>query len=192
MRDYGHEAPPPLLELDAFLAGREVSPALSLVILGEVQDPHNVGAIIRSAAAFGASGVLIPERRQAPITPVVLSASAGAAWDIPLVSVGNVNQAIRTLKERGFWTYGLAGDGANPLGKERFDAPAAFVLGNEGEGLREKTREHCDIVLSIPQSTRVESLNVSNAAAVALYAWSAQHPEALRPELARCSSAQRP
>lgn len=171
--------PPPLLSLDGFLAGCDVSPGTALVILGEVQDPHNVGAIIRSAAAFGAAAVVLPERRQAPVTPVVVSASAGAAHDIPLVSIGNVNQAIRTLKAHGFWIYGLAGDGDRPLPRERFDAPAAFVLGNEGEGLREKTREHCDVILSIPIRSRIESLNVSNAAAVALYAWSAQHPSEL-------------
>ena len=174
-----HFSPPPLLALDAFLAGREFDAGTALVVLGEVQDPHNVGAIIRSAAAFGVSAVLLPERRQAPITEVVERASAGAVRDIPLISIGNVNQALLTLKEKGFWIYGLAGEGDHSLSGEHFDAPAAFVLGNEGEGLREKTREQCDIVLSIPIHSRVESLNVSNAAAVALYAWSVQHTEAL-------------
>ncbi len=170
---------PKLLSLEDFLAACAIGPHTALVVLGEVQDPHNIGAIIRSAAAFGASGVVLPERRQAPITEVVVNASAGAVYDIPLIEIGNVNQCLRTLKEKGFWIYGLAGDGKNALPTERFDAPAVFVVGNEGEGLRQKTREQCDVILSIPMGPKIESLNVSNAAAVALFAWSVQHSEAL-------------
>jgi 23S rRNA (guanosine2251-2'-O)-methyltransferase len=97
---------------------------------------------------------------------------------VPLVAIGNVNEALRTLKEKGFWIYGLAMEG-NPLPKEIFDAPAAFVLGNEGAGIREKTLETCDIALSIPMHPRCESLNVAVSAGVVFNAWSGQHPQAL-------------
>lgn len=151
----------------------------ALVLLGEIQDPQNVGAIIRSAAAFGIAGVLIPEHNQAQVTGLVVKVSAGMAFRVPLVSVGNVNTAIRDLKERGFWVYGLDEASPKPLPKEVFDAPALFILGNEAKGIREKTRELCDILVSIPMDPRCESLNAAAAAAVTLYAWSAQHPKAL-------------
>jgi len=165
-----------LLHLDSLSAAQNPSPDTALVILGELTDPQNVGAIIRSAAAFGAAAVLLPEHNQAPINGAVIKASAGVAFRIPLVRIGNVNQTLRTLKEKGFWAYGLAMDGAQPLGQETFTHPAVFVVGSEGEGLREKTREHCDILLNIPMDKRAESLNASVAAAVCLYEWSKQHP----------------
>ncbi len=162
-----------------FLDTLHVGKATSLALLGEVQDPHNVGAIIRSAAAFGLSGVLIPEHNQAQVTGTVVKTSAGMAFRIPLVSIGNVNDTLRTLKEKGFWIYGLAMEG-NPLPEEKFDAPAVFVLGNEGEGIREKTLELCDIKLSIPMHPRCESLNVAVSGGVVFNEWSQQHPHALR------------
>lgn len=156
------------------------SPSLSLVLLNEITDPHNVGAIIRSAAAFGVGGVLIPTHNQSPITGAVAKASAGMVFSVPLVSINNENQTILDLKERGFWIYGLAAEGKNELSKEVFNAPAVFVVGSEGEGLRAKTREHCDILLKIPMHPRCESLNASVSAAVVLSVWSTQHPDALR------------
>lgn len=164
---------------DSFVRSLDVSPKMSLVLLNEITDPHNVGAIIRCAAAFGCSGVLIPTHNQAPITGAVAKASAGMVFMIPIVSINNENQAIADLKKRGFWIYGLAGEGKNELTKEVFNAPAVFVVGSEGEGLRTKTREHCDILLKIPIHPRTESLNASVATAVVLSAWSTQHPEAL-------------
>ncbi len=184
-----------------------------LLVLGEVQDPHNVGAIIRSAAAFGASGVLIPEHNQASITGAVVKVSAGMAFRVPLVQIGNVNHTIADLKKRGFWVYGLAGetvldsaDGKMRIGAdektrmgadrelrihadkgstqnisdEQFDEPTVFVVGNESLGIREKTREACDKLLSIPMHPKCESLNVAASTAVALYAWARQHPDALK------------
>ena len=151
---------------------KDGSPALAL--LDEVQDPHNVGAVIRSAAAFGLSAVLLPQRRQAGITGAVAKSSAGMVFRIPLVSIGNVNQTIRLLKEHGFWIYALVAREGHTLDKEHFDAPACFVLGNESAGIREKTRTLCDTALSIPLHPRCESLNVSAAAAVVFHAWSAQ------------------
>lgn len=151
-----------------------------IVVLGELQDPHNVGAVIRSAAAFGASAVFIPEHNQAPVTGAVVKVSAGMAFRIPLVSIGNVNQTLSDLKERGFWVYGLAGEAKQSITTEEFEKPTVFVLGNEGAGLREKTRELCDITLSIPMHPQCESMNVAAAAAVTLYAWSVHHPDALK------------
>ncbi len=165
-----------------FIRTLEVTPDTSLVLLGEVQDPHNVGAIIRSAAAFGVSGVLIPEHNQAQVTGSVIKVSAGMAFTVPLVSVGNVNTVARDLKDHGFWVYGLDGDAQVSVTEEVYSRPSVFILGNEGRGLREKTREVCDVLLSIPMHARCESLNVSVSAAVSLYAWSNQHPHAIRPE----------
>ncbi len=154
-----------------------------VVLLDELTDPHNVGAIIRSAVAFGASGVLIPSHNQAPITGAVVKASAGMAFRVPLVSIGNVNQAVDALSKLGFRSYGLemegtrllSGDvdGAGGATKSAFDdAPALIIVGNEGKGIRQKTLERCDVTLRIPMDARAESLNASVSAAVVMYQWS--------------------
>ena len=163
-----------------FIETLSITPATSVVILGELQDPHNVGAVIRSAAAFGVSAVLIPEHKQAPVTGAVVKVSAGMAFHVPLVQIGNVNTTIEDLKKRGFWIYGLDGNAKQSVVDEKFEGPTAIVLGNEAEGIRLKTLEACDIPLSIPMAPGCESLNVAASAAVALYAWSARHPEALK------------
>jgi len=163
-----------------FLETLKVGPDTALVILGELQDPQNVGAIIRSSAAFGIAGVLIPEHNQVPVTGAVIKTSAGMAFRVPLVSIGNVNTTARDLKELGFWIYGLAGEATTSITDEKFDAPTVFILGNEEKGLREKTREVCDILVSIPMNPQCESLNVAASTAVALYAWSTQHKEVLK------------
>jgi 23S rRNA (guanosine2251-2'-O)-methyltransferase len=168
-----------LASLDDFLKTLDVKKNPAVAVLGEVQDPHNVGAIIRSAAAFGLSGVLIPEHYQAGITGAVVKASAGMVFRIPLVTIGNVNNTLKILKERGFWTYGLAKDGTTSLGTDAFDAPSVFVVGNEAAGIREKTLAACDVTLSIPIHARTESLNAAVSAAVVFYEWSKNHPEAL-------------
>jgi 23S rRNA (guanosine2251-2'-O)-methyltransferase len=159
-----------------FAQNLEATPDTLIALLGEVQDPQNVGAIIRSAAAFGAAAVLIPEHDQAQLSGAVIKVSAGMAFRMPLISVPNTNHALRELKYKGFWVYGLEEDGRQRLSKEIFDRATVFVLGNEAEGIRQKTRELCDIMLSIPMDPRCESLNVAASAAVTLYAWSAQHP----------------
>jgi 23S rRNA (guanosine2251-2'-O)-methyltransferase len=168
-----------LTSFEDFIEKLDTSKNPSIAILGEIHDPHNVGAIIRSAAAFGLSAVLIPERHQAGVTGVVVKSSAGMAFRIPLVSIGNVNNTIKILKEKGFWTYGLAMGGKRILGIEKFDTPTAFVIGNEGAGIREKTLEACDVSISIPMHPRTESLNAAVSAAVVFYEWSKKHPEAL-------------
>lgn len=162
-----------------FLANLKPTENTCVLILGELEDPHNVGAVIRSAAAFGVSAVLIPPHNQVPVTGTVIKVSAGMAFRIPLVEITNVNTTMRDLKDRGFWLYGLAGEGAVSVTTEKFTKPTAFVLGNEGSGLRAKTREICDILVSIPMHPRCESLNAAASAAIVLYAWSAQHGEAL-------------
>ncbi len=151
----------------------------ALLVLGEVQDPHNVGAVIRSAAAFGLAGVLIPPHNQAPVNGTVVKVSAGMAFRIPLVTIPNVNTVLRDLKDSGYWVYGLEGEGTTTTTKEKFSRPSVFVLGNEGSGLREKTRELCDELLSIPIHPRCESLNAAAATAVVLASWAAQHQDAL-------------
>lgn len=157
----------------------KVTPYTALLVLGEVQDPHNVGAVIRSAAAFGLAGVLIPPHNQAPVTGTVVKVSAGMAFRIPLVTIPNVNTVLRDLKDLGFWVYGLEGEGTTKTTTEHYPKPTVFVLGNEGTGLREKTKELCDDLLSIPIHPRCESLNAAAATAVVLAGWAAHHPEAL-------------
>lgn len=168
-----------VVSFDDFKRSLTVTNDTALALLGEVQDPHNVGAVIRSAAGFGLSAVLIPKHRQAGVTGTVVKVSAGMAFKIPLVEVANANRAMEDLKKIGFFIYGLDGDGDVELPKEDFSKPSVFVLGNEGEGIRAKTKEHCDIIISIPTHKRCESLNASASAAVVFYAWSAQHKDAL-------------
>jgi 23S rRNA (guanosine2251-2'-O)-methyltransferase len=163
-----------------FINSLEVTDDTALAVLGEIQDPHNVGAIIRSAAAFGFAGVLIPSYNQAQATATVVKTSAGMAFHIPLVSIGNVNDTLRDLKKRGFWTYGLAGDGDTDLYTEDFSKASVFVLGNEGEGVREKTLETCDFTVSIPMHPRCESLNVGVSAGIVFGVWSTKHKNALK------------
>jgi 23S rRNA (guanosine2251-2'-O)-methyltransferase len=156
------------------------APHTSLVMLNGVQDPHNVGAIIRSAAGFGAAGVLLPEKEQAPVTGTVLKVSAGMAFRIPLITVSDMYATIHDLKKRGFKIYALAGGGVGNITEEQFTSPSLFILGNEAKGIVPGIRALCDKVLSIPISPRAESLNVAASSAVAMYAWSTQHPEALK------------
>lgn len=145
-----------------------------LVILGELHDPQNIGAIIRSAAALGAAGVLMPEHNQGRITGAVIKVSAGMAFRVPLVSIGNVNSTIKDLKEKGFWAYALDMGGKKKLQDEAFDAPTVFVFGNESAGVRQKTLEACDEILSISMKPECESLNVAASAAIAMYQWGAK------------------
>jgi 23S rRNA (guanosine2251-2'-O)-methyltransferase len=142
------------------------------VLLDELHDPHNVGAIIRSAAAFGAHAILMPEHNQSPITGTVIKTSAGMVFRISIVKIGNVNQTVRVLKEKHMWSYGLVMDGDTILKEAQFDSPTLIIVGNESNGIREKTLELCDIKLTIPMNPHCESLNASVAASVVLYEWS--------------------
>lgn len=163
-----------LQDYKTFIKELEVTDDTALVVLNELTDTHNVGAIIRSAAAFGIKGILIPEYRQAPVTGAVVKVSAGMAFTLPLVSIVNTNTVLRDLKDKGFWVYGLTGDGDTKITDEKFTKPSVFVLGNEERGMREKTEEICDFRLSIPIEKDVESLNVAASAAVTFYAWKSQ------------------
>ena len=162
-----------------FVTDLTVTPDSVLLVLGELQDPQNVGAVIRTAGAFGVAGVLIPEHNQAQVTGTVVKVSAGMAFRVPLVSIGNVNATVADLKKRGFWIYGLDGEAKTAIADEPFDAPSVFVLGNEAKGIRQKTLELCDVPLAIPMNPQCESMNVAASTAVALYAWSLKHPGAL-------------
>ncbi len=143
----------------------------AVLLLDEIEDPHNVGAIIRTAVAAGISAVLVPKHRQAPVNATVYKTSAGTAGKIPIVRVGNLNQSIMELKDAGFWIAGLAMGGDTPLWELEVDRPLAFIIGSEGSGIRQKTLEHCDYRISIPMENRVESLNASVSAALICYEW---------------------
>jgi 23S rRNA (guanosine2251-2'-O)-methyltransferase len=147
-----------------------------LVVLDGVEDPHNLGAIIRTAHAAGADAVVIPERRAAGVTDTVAKAAAGALEYLSLVRVTNLNRALEQLKERGFWIYGLDERGDQDYDRVDYASPAALVLGGEGKGLHEQVRKHCDVLLRIPLAGKISSLNVSVAAGVALFEWKRRLP----------------
>jgi 23S rRNA (guanosine2251-2'-O)-methyltransferase len=156
-----------LEELLARAAARAAPPLL--VVLDGVEDPHNLGAIIRSAHALGSDGVIIAKDRAVGVTPAVAKASAGAIERCPVARVTNVAQCIERLKEAGVWSVALAADAANPLRSVDLRGPIALVLGSEGEGLRPLVRRTCDLVAAIPMMGELDSLSVSASAAVALY-----------------------
>jgi len=140
-----------------------------LLVLDQVTDPHNVGAVLRSAAAFGALAVVVPERNAPPETGVLVKAASGALEHVPLVRVTNLARALTDLKQGGFWCVGLAADSMQALAESDLSGRIAFVLGSEGAGMRRLTRDGCDSVARLPTSGPIAQLNVSNAAAVALY-----------------------
>lgn len=145
--------------------------AKMLVILDGVEDPHNLGAIIRTAHAAGADAVVIPDRRAAPVTEVVAKAAAGALAHLPVVKVGNLNQTLDRLKSQGYWIYGLDERGTETYDSVAYNEPAAIVVGAEGRGLHDLVAKHCDVLVQIPMSGQIASLNVSVATGVALFDW---------------------
>ncbi len=166
--------PPPLLELGALLQRAAADPWARLVALDGVVDPHNKGAILRSAEFFGAAGALWPRDRSAPVTAAVVRASAGASERLPLCEVGNFARALRDCKDAGLWIVGTVADGGQPLGELArpgvLPQQLVVVLGSEHEGIRRLTREHCDFLVTIERRGAIASLNVSAAAAVVLAA----------------------
>ena len=140
-----------------------------IVICDELTDPHNLGAIMRSAECAGAHGVIIPKRRSVGLTATVAKASAGAVEYMKVARVTNINNAIQDLKERGVWVFGTAAEGSIPMYKADLTGPAAIVIGNEGDGMSPLVRKNCDVMVSIPMQGRISSLNASAAAAILLY-----------------------
>ncbi|ONF95444.1 23S rRNA (guanosine(2251)-2'-O)-methyltransferase RlmB [Sphingomonas jeddahensis] len=141
-----------------------------LIVLDQVTDPHNVGAVLRSAAAFDALGIVTQDRHAPPESGALARAASGALETVPWVRVVNLARALEEIAEAGFWRIGLTGHATQTLGETMGEGRLAIVLGAEGEGMRQNTEAHCDQLAKLPISPKVESLNVSNAAAIALYA----------------------
>ena len=140
-----------------------------LVICDELSDPHNLGAIMRSAECAGAHGVIIPKRRSVGLTATVAKASAGAVEYMKVARVTNVNNAINELKEKGVWVFGTAAEGSVPMYQADLTGPAAIVIGNEGDGMSQLVRKNCDCLVHIPMKGKISSLNASAAASILLY-----------------------
>ena len=151
----------------ALAAGRGEAPLI--VVCDEITDPHNLGAIIRTAECAGAHGVVIPRNRSAGVTAVVEKTSAGAVEHMLVARASNLSAALRELQEAGVWIFGTAADGDRSLWEADLKGPAALVIGSEGSGMSRLIRENCDFLISIPLRGKVTSLNASNAAAVVLY-----------------------
>ncbi len=154
-------------EIFAVAEARGESPFL--VVCDEISDPHNLGAIIRSAECAGVHGVIIPKRRSAGLTAIVDKASAGAAEHMAVARVPNIPAVLKELKERGVWIYGTAADGEKDLWHTDFSGAVALVIGSEGDGMGRLVRESCDFIVSLPMKGQLNSLNASAAAAVTMY-----------------------
>ena len=149
-------------------AAAKGEPAL-LVVCDEISDPHNLGAILRTAECAGAHGVIIPKRRSAGLTAIVGKTSAGAVSYMPVARVANLPATLEELKKQGVWIYGTAADGTTDLYEADLKGPAAIVIGSEGSGMGRLVREKCDFLVSIPMKGHISSLNASAAAAILLY-----------------------
>ena len=154
---------------DILALAREKGEAPVIVVCDEISDPHNLGAIIRTAECAGAHGVIIPKHRSAGVTAVVEKTSAGAVEHMAVARVGNLAAALKELQDAGVWIFGTAADGDRSIWEADLKGPAALVIGSEGSGMSRLTRESCDFLVSIPLRGKVSSLNASNAAAIVLY-----------------------
>ncbi len=158
--------PVPLEDICDRMSGQ---PQARLIVLDQVTDPHNIGAIVRTAAAFEASAVVVQDRHTPPVTGVLAKAASGGIEHCPIVRVTNLARALDSLKRAGVWCIGLDSAAAQSVREAKVAGPIALVLGAEGDGLRRLTRDNCDALACIPHSGPLLSLNVSNAAAIALY-----------------------
>lgn len=154
---------------DILQAAKDKGEPAFVIVCDEISDPHNMGAIIRSAECAGAHGVIIPKRRSAGLTAIVDKASAGAAEHALVARVPNIPAAVRELKDKGLWIYGTAADGSATLWETDFSGPMALIIGSEGDGMGRLVKENCDFIVSIPMKGKVGSLNASAAAAVTMY-----------------------
>ena len=154
---------------DILNVARERGEAPLLVVCDEISDPHNLGAIIRTAECAGAHGVIIPKRRSAGLTSIVGKTSAGAVSHLPVARVPNLPALLKELKEQGIWVFGTAAEGTTTLYNADLKGPAAIVIGSEGDGMGRLVRENCDFLVSIPLRGKISSLNASAAAAILLY-----------------------
>ncbi len=154
---------------DIFSAAEERGEKPLIVVCDELSDPHNLGAVIRTAECAGAHGVIIPKRRSAGLTAVVAKTSAGAVSYMPVARVSNIPALLKDLQKRGVWVFGTAADGNTTLYHADLKGPAAIVIGSEGDGMSRLTAENCDFLVSIPMKGKISSLNASAAAAILLY-----------------------
>ena len=150
------------------IAAEKDEPPL-IVVCDEISDPHNLGAILRTAECAGAHGVIIPKRRSAGLTAIVAKTSAGAVSYVPVARVANLSATLKELKKQGVWVFGTAADGTTSLYDADLKGPAAIVIGSEGDGMSRLVAENCDFLVSIPMRGRISSLNASAAAAILLY-----------------------
>ncbi len=157
------------MAIESLLEDLHATPAALVLVLDQVTDPHNVGAVLRSAAAFGAGGLIVQSRHAPPADGVLAKAASGALEYVPMIEVTNVARAIDSLKAGGFWCVGLSGDGETRIDEARMDGKTALILGAEGPGLRRLPRERCDLIARLPTDPAFGTLNISNAAAIALY-----------------------
>jgi 23S rRNA (guanosine2251-2'-O)-methyltransferase len=164
-------SPVSYLEMDEWLETVDTSTKPLVLVLDEIEDPHNFGAMLRTAAAIGATAVIVPKHRQAPINATVVKTSAGTAGMVPVVRVVNINSCIRDLQSAGFWIYALDQDAEESVWEHKFDSACALIVGSEGKGIREKTLELSDFKLRLPMAEGVESLNASVSAALVMYEW---------------------
>ena len=154
---------------DLLQAARDRGEPPLLVVCDELSDPHNLGAVIRTAECAGAHGVIIPKRRSAGLTAVVAKTSAGAVAHVPVARVPNIPALLKDLKKQGVWVFGTAADGTTSLYDADLKGPAAIVIGSEGDGMTRLAAENCDFLVSIPMRGKLNSLNASAAAAILLY-----------------------
>lgn len=157
------------IEMEDWLEQSDISLNPVIIALDEIEDPHNFGAVVRTALACGIDAVMVPKHRQAPMSGGVFKASAGAILRMPVIRVVNLNQSLMTLKKSGFWILGTNMESGEPYWHQDYNIPMVVVLGSEEKGIRKKTKEHCDLFVHIPMLNDVESLNASVSSALISY-----------------------